>query len=511
MATTIGGPPRTTAPPAMPSNLAVLVPVIVGGLCGWLGVQQLLLWRFLGLSSAWCWCGGLLLAILAAGVIRFGREDRPTEGARIGLPLIGGCLAIALVVFVLGGEGRFVYANTDWQVRGAVLRDLTVHPWPFAYGAGPAPQILRAPTAMYLTPALVGKVLGYRAAELALLFQNSAMLAALLALGATLYRGARARGLALLVFLGFSGMDLLGEWIVSGPLDGHLENWSGLQYSSHVTQAFWVPQHALAGWTGALLYLLCREGRLSRAAFLTPLPLLALWSPLALIGVLPFAAHAGLDALARRRIAAADVLLPALATVVAAPSLLYLATASGTVGGHVARLDLLHYVAFELVEVVPYLLAAELVARRQRFGGIMLALVALVLLLAPWARIGDSIDLVMRASIPALLILSLSMADVLIAPATDARARIARRIIAVTFIIGLATPLSEIARAFRYPRAPAGLCSYLGVVPDGSPDYVAPLAAVPAPIRPARPAIVRPRDPAACWDGPWPMPPGGAR
>jgi len=133
------------------------------------------------------------------------------------------------------------------------------------------------------------------------------------------------------------------------------------------------------------------------------------------------------------------------------------------------------------------------------------AIVAIVLVLAPLGKIGEGIDFVMRVSIPALAILSMLVADLLTKPA-DVLARHGRQIVLGTFLVGLATPATEIGRALFFPRSPAPLCSYLGVVPGGATAYVAPLSRMPAWIRPDAPTLVRPRDPQQCWDGPWPKP-----
>src|SRR4029079_442931 len=68
--------------------------------------------------------------------------------------VFAGAFVIAVVLFMLGGEGRFFYANTDWQIRDAVLRDLATNPWPFAYKLNGTAYFLRAPVGMYLLPAL---------------------------------------------------------------------------------------------------------------------------------------------------------------------------------------------------------------------------------------------------------------------------------------------------------------------------------------------------------------------
>jgi hypothetical protein len=474
---------------------------LAGALVTLLLADQVLLWHFLGLTPP-----AIIAVALLILPIAFWPLTRHTAVASAKLPwkLLGICFAVSLVVYILGGEGRLFYANMDWQVRGAVLRDLVNYPWPVVYN-GADPKILRLPLGMYLIPAWIGKHAGFAAAEMALLLQNTVLLTAVLALGSTLFAGTRARLIALGVFLGFSGMDVIGALLTGYPIYSHIEQWNVYQFSAHITQAFWVPQHALAGWIGALCYLLWRDNKAPAALLFCVVPLSALMSPLAFIGLLPFAAHAGVSVVARRELRIRDLALPVLAVLIALPSLVYLMSAADTVGGRFEAPSILQYLLIELLEIVPFLVGLKLATKNDRFGRTTFAIVALVLLLAPLGKLGEGIDFVMRISIPALAILSLLVADLFGTPG-DTSARRGRQIVLVAFLVGLVTPATEIGRAIFYPRSPAPLCSYLGVVPGGGTAYVAPLSRMPAWLTPNAPTLVRPRDPQQCWDGPWPKP-----
>ena len=485
----------------VPRSRTVVASLAFASLIGLLGLQHLALWSFLGFAPLWIYPP----AILAFGAIAVVLVRQP-GWAIVDPPsrrTVAICALFALVLLLLGGEGRLFYANDDWRVRDAVLRDLVVYPWPFAYDVGATPQILRAPLGMYLLPALTGKALGLRAAEWALLIQNAALLTVVLSLGATLFATMRDRWIAVIVFFVFSGMDVIGRAFAGLPLDGHLEWWMAPQYSSHVTQMFWVPQHGLVGWLGALLYLLWRERRIPLVVLTTPMPLLALLSPLSLIGMIPFVALAGIETVRGRELRMIDVVLPLAATMIALPSLLFLMAGSGSVGSAVAPLGFGDYIEFETLEVFPFLVCVALLPGRFRFGVATLALVAASLLVAPYGRIGPGQDFVMRASIPALAILALLVANALIQPPAAER-KFWRWLLTAVLVIGSVTPLSEIVRALKYPRSPATLCSYFGVVPGGAPLYVAPLAALPRAIAPTNPTLIKPHDPADCWSGPWP-------
>ena len=465
-----------------------------------MAVPQLLLWSFLGFAPLAIFAGAIACGGFCVAFHPFSRSIRDVA---VDLRLVGLCFAVSLLVFALGGEGRFFYANTDWQVRNAVLHDLATYPWPFAYAVNGEVDVLRAPLGLYLLPALVGKIGGLRAAEIAMLVQSAAMLTCIMSLGATLFDTKRERIATLIVFLAFSGMDILGMASIGGHFGWHLEGWGPLQYSSHVTQAFWVPMHALAGWTGAILYLLWRTDRISLAGFLAPLPLMALLSPLALIGVIPFAAQAGIKSLWTRSLRLADFGLPLASVALALPSLVYLASGSGAVGGQATKLTFDQWALFEAIEVAPYVLAALVVRRSTRFGSVVPLLASAILLVLPFGQVGSSGDLTMRASIPALAILSVLVAEFLLREAPNMGWRILRAVVVATLLVGSLTPLTEIMHALTRPRPAMSTCSYFGVVPKGAPTYETSVARLPRLIAPSSRALVHPKDPLNCKELTW--------
>lgn len=485
---------------AIPGNwlLAALFACFAGG--------QLLLLAFLGLTHPALWIAASLLTVLLILLVARSESALPPVPLQRLTLLFG----FALILYALGGEGRFFYANIDWQVRDAAMRDMIVNPWPFAYQADGRPlELLRAPIGMFLLPALGGKLGGIRAGELVLLVQNAMMLAILLSLGSSLFASSRQRIIALLLLTFFSGSDILLNIAVHGVPQDHLEfTLPGLQYSSHVTQAFWVPQHALAGWVGALLLLLWHRKLIPLWPMLALLPLTALWSPLPLIGMMPFAAFAGISALRSGGLRIADFALPALAVLLAFPALVYLAAAPDVVGFHLIGQPWPNWFVFVLSECLIF--AVPLLLARREADWPLIALAALLLLILPFGQIGWSSDFVMRASIPALLILAFAATEALITGGLPVRYRVW---LGLAFAFGSLTGGHEIARALTNPPSPRGACSIFGVwnisfgqYPKGS--YLAPLDQVPALVRPVHPALVPIHDPQPCWTGPWLRPSG---
>ena len=470
-------------------------------LVAWLGGSQLLLWRFLDIAPAWAYVFGGL----AVGGLCFFTAKITWDSREISLGTLLTCLLVALFLLILGGEGRFFYANADWQVRFAVLRDMGVNPWPFVYTARPDPDLLRAPIGMFLVPALVFKALGPRAADIALLLQNATLIGLLLALGSLLFADRRSRLIGLLVFVLFSGMDAIGDLLLQGMLTDHMEDWADIQYSSTITLLFWVPQHALSAWVGAIGYMLWREGRLPLAPWLALLPLTALWSPLGLIGAMPFVVLAGVQTLFARALRWRDVLVPADALLLCIPTLIYLGAAGEDVGLRYQPLPFAQWMLFQSFETLPFLIPLALAGRSVRFGRESLWLVFAWLMVIPFVQIGWSIDFMMRGSITALALLAVMVSDHI------AQKGERRRWLVAVLAIGSLTGLAEIRRALVEPSAPEVRCSFFKAwdqtfasYPKGS--YLAPIEKVPALIRPADPARAAATEPTRCWDGPWPLP-----
>jgi hypothetical protein len=493
---------------------------------------HLLLWRFLDWATLPVYAGG---AVMATALVWLAARSSAALPAGIPAARLLWCLAIAVALLILGGEGRLLYLNHDWQVRDAVLGDMVRNDWPFAYTARGTAELLRAPLGMYLWPALAGKAGGDIAADILLLVQNAVLLGVVLALGSTLFPARAQRWLAAAAIILFSGMDLAGAylfpWLDLTPSPAassllafdHIENWHhGLQFTSHLAQAAWVPQHALAGWIGAVLFLLWRAGHVRVGALLASVPLMALWSPLSAAGIIPFAAFAGLSDLVGRRLRASDWALPALCTALAVPALLYLTAAGDSVGIRFDWVGQHRYAAFLTIEVGLILLLAMALIGAGRFGSGTLRLVGIMLAITPLFRIGEGLDFTMRVSIPALAVLAVLAADALHAgwrQRGDRRSAMLGCGLGLVMVVGAITPLLEVARAFAYQPSPRTKCSLIGswdgfewedrlvTDPTTKSTYLAPIASLPAFMAPDRPVRVpHEQDPARCWSRRWKTP-----
>ncbi len=219
------------------------------------------------------------------------------------------------------------------------------------------------------------------------------------------------------------------------------------------------------------------------------------------------AALAGIETLMQRRLRTSDIALPALASLLCVPGLLYLSAAGDDVGIRLFAPGVLRYVIFQIFETAPYLVPLALVVRTSRFGLPTFLVITACLLLMPFIQIGWSIDFMMRASVPALTILAVMVADAVTPGDHGASARI-RIWLLLALVIGSVTGAHEIHRALTQPPAPEVRCTFwkawdqsFADFPKGS--YLAPLPDMPALVRPRDPARASAMEPDRCWTGDW--------
>ena len=489
---------------------AFTVRSLATALLGLFALDNVLLLHFWGLSLALT----AVLTLLAGTAFWVLCARISDELPPVSIRTFATALLISMALFALGGEGRFFYANPDWQIRDAVLRDMTNNPWPFAYDIGGTSYFLRAPLGTYLLPAMFGAH-----AEAALLVSNSLRLALLLTLAWHLFESKRERAIGLAVLLLFSGCELVGTALYSA-LGAHLswdhiERWNfNYQYSSHVTQAFWVPQHAIAGWTCATAFLLWRKGLVPLGFFAAAIPLVAIWSPLAIMGAVPFAVLAGFSALRLRAFDLNDIAIAALAGAIALPAILYLQLDAASVGMHFLPANPLVWVFCMALEVIPFILPLMWDRSSPTIDRPVILLILLLLLVMPLVQVGVSSDFQMRASIMPLALLSIYFSQWICGLLKEKPVRstaIAYAFLAVT--LGAATPLLEVRRAVFDGPSPPPLCSLIGVwnkqdgmiVPFSA--YLAPVSKLPPGLRHV-PVSAGRSDPDKCWQRRWVVPQG---
>lgn len=462
--------------------------------------NAILAWGF-GISAAGAvWSGCMVAAVL---LCRFEPKRQGLLAAPVDMAALAGCMLLVFFLFILAGETHLFFANSDWLIRDAVLSDLARQGFPLFYRYEAQDYLLRAPLGMYLLPATVGHFAGSKAAHVVLLAQNAGLLALCLYFVAQL-SNTRNRIAFLSVFVLFSGLDVAPQFFLHGfDMPDHLEWWSVLfQYSSHVTQLFWVPNHALPGWWFAVLLLLFMRGEADFAFLLAAFAATPLWSPLAAIGAAPFLAIFGLRL--GGGLFAPRILAAGLAGLCFAPVAIYLTADAGAVRHYwLIFVDgfALIYPLFIAVEIPHAAVVFAAWSKIEESDRALVATAVAVLLVIPFYLFGASNDLAMRASIIPLFLLAFAFAKIAVSTRRDG-APLASVISAIV-ILSAATPLLEVKRAFVEPAFAISDCNFLTSWKKADPtiwpsNYLARIAAAPAWLVRAKDARITIED-RKCW------------
>lgn len=210
-------------------------------------------------------------------------------------------LAISALWVCTSGVWGLGFARTDdWRIaRDDYLSALTSLTWPIVHqfvDGGPL-AYFRHYLGFYIPGPLITKVFNQEIQK-SMFFTGIWMwfgvAIALLLLGKFISSRGKELVISNLVFVFFSGFDILGSRLkgTSGLTPqsflhaGHIEWWSKqFQFSSMTTALHWVPQHAIAGWVGAMILLNLKS--LKSFLLTTPIVISAtlLWSPFVSVGL----------------------------------------------------------------------------------------------------------------------------------------------------------------------------------------------------------------------------------
>lgn len=362
-------------------------------------------------------------------------------------------IILAGILAVISGAGGFVLQRGDWTKHNVILNDLIHYPWPVYYGASAyvADTTLVYYLGYYLPAALIGKLLGWRGAEL--------VLGAYTFVGAFLFvlllrvRQSFTVRSVLLFFL-LSGLDIVGNLILTrGPIDiSHLETYAyGLQLPSPISQITWVPQHTISAWLFTILISYALDNDLWRyVPFLIVLSLL--WSPFVTAGLaimyvplylMKFTRspdiHALWMAIAGMPLMAVILVyyqsrIPILNDSLSLYWLNYASIGSSRLVTHMVVLTLL-----ELLIFVPLLWYRARESRRETLIGVWIIVVLFGISMFTY---GTANDWMMRASMPALTLLGMILVPRL--ETIVRRGGVFAILILAVFLLGAVTPITQI-------------------------------------------------------------------
>lgn len=341
--------------------------------------------------------------------------------------------------------------NTDWHKHYAIFNAMASQSWPPKFITNDGASTLRYSLGYYVIPALTVKWFGGWILSAAIFVWSTlgCYFALVLAFG-TKSRTAMQAFLIGLVFLLFSGADILGTYLTgafpspSTPLM-HFEWWASFgALPSAVTSIFWTPQHLIAGWVGSFLFFRYPLQAVRHSGLIVCAA--AIWSPFIAIGLVPtfvWAVHVtGFGKLLTK----SNVMVAPVLLLIAA---LFLGKGSEGIpfsliwnGNGFSVINWILFIFLEFILIVVALLFLNPGAR------VIILIHGAFLLILCFFNGGALNDLLMRASIPSLGVLAIFFASSLVCMPNEAR----KIPILLLFLAGLTTPFSETWRGFVSPR-----------------------------------------------------------
>lgn len=361
--------------------------------------------------------------------------------------------AISALWLWLGGAGGTFFQGGDWLKHYGILNLLVDNSWPpLIRTAGQPVEAMRYYVGWYLVPAVLLKVTSLHAQNIMLALWSFTGVTIFFQLLPRIFKSRRAAVIAPLVFILFSGADIIGTAITNvhvGPIF-HIEWWSSwIQYASNTTSMYWVPQHALPSWIMIALFLRQMKQRSVLPVLGATAVATLIWSPFSTLGLIPFYSvmmirYGYRELIFNWRSWAAVIF-------VGLPILIYLtAGTSGVPHAFIWNLpcgldngycfNARTYWLFLAIEVLAPL-AVLICAKVTRSEFLLVAGICLFLL--PLVHIGVGNDLTTRGSLAALAVLAILSTEALVE-----RSAAVAVAMAIVLLAGIATPGGEMLRAF---------------------------------------------------------------
>ncbi|MBU0758713.1 MAG: hypothetical protein KKF44_11705 [Nanoarchaeota archaeon] len=366
-----------------------------------------------------------------------------------------GILLILILFVILSGAGNFMYQNFDYIKHNAMLSDMINRDFPVYYEDNGKAVPLVYYIAYYLPASVVGKLIGFRIAEIFIFFWTLLGLWFIVA-WISVITGKRAIW-AVLIFLFFSGLDIIGNIFQNHTfvITDHLEWWVGRfiwQFSSNATLLFWVPQHALGGWLISAMIIfesmICKNSR--NFVFLWALS--PLWSVFISIGLLPFVLLALFNNKIKKTRTFQNIV--GAGTLLSVVGLFFLSSNGSSQLSFIWESlglgkTLLLLPLFFMLEAGAYIFFMRKICRTNKVYRSWLTVSAIFLFCILFLKFGAANDLVMRASIPALFFICISV--IMFMDSKKNRSLEKAALIAL-LVIGAFTPIMEMQRSLSTPK-----------------------------------------------------------
>lgn len=361
------------------------------------------------------------------------------------------CVLLIFIWAYMSGVGGFVFQNADHLTRNNIFRILVESDWPVVKtintdGVGQQ-RFLSYYIGFWLPAAIVGKVFGVNVGFVFQLFWCFSGLILVYILMCSYMK--RMDILTLVVFIFFSGMDIIGFRILGGDIwsldfKEHIEWWtSALQFSSNTTQIFFVFNQCIYGWLVLLLILHQKDNK--HIVFIISCCMLSATFPF--VGIIPFFLYKIIKNGDFKNLLTIENILGGGS--IGIISFFYLisnvSANKRTQSDAFAYAGIRAILLFLFIEVGIYFL---LILKLQ-YRNILYWIALFTLTLTTIIKVGSAGDFTMRASIPALLILNMLVVDSLREYLTKKKNVFASLLI-ITLLIGSITPMHEIYRTVYF-------------------------------------------------------------
>lgn len=211
----------------------------------------------------------VLIAVYFFAVKERNGIDKDERKFAIPKSLIWIFLGLCALLCYLGGQGGLYYQTSDWNERNAIFRDLIYYNWPVHYSI--TDTVMTYYIGHWLPAATCARVLFIITGNLNFSFALGNILLALWSLIGVMItlllylytanpKTKMGMWLVFALFVGFSGMDIIGYLIKNGSFSTnfeflHLEWWAvHSQFSSNTTCLFWVFNQAITAWIATLCF-----------------------------------------------------------------------------------------------------------------------------------------------------------------------------------------------------------------------------------------------------------------
>lgn len=330
---------------------------------------------------------------------------------------------VLLIWCLLSGLGGYFLQSYDWQKHNVLLNDFINKTWPVHYNFNGKNGVVSYYVAEYILPGLVGKVLGFNAAQVFLLFW---IFLSLFLLVFSLYKWInRENGYILLLIIG--GLILFSPFIY--PLNGIYSTWQPMdakqigemgewfsnsliiQYTSNISLLRFVFPQFVPVALSVSLWLRNRYNYKYWGAYLAPLALYSTFTFIGL-GILMFLTIVYDWLINKRNFPWKDVidLRNLFSAIIIVILLLYifcniLQPKPMDNQMQFSFIDVWHHKTGFVIFQAAWMIWVLLLIKYER-KNTLIYVVSILLFFLPFCKYGAANDLVMRVSVPALLVLN---------------------------------------------------------------------------------------------------------